>query len=380
MSDISILIAGDYSPKERFQKALDDGSYKMLFPKVANVISSTDYSVINFETTIPTSDSKPIDKLGSHLSAKDNAFDVLKFLGFKMLTLANNHFMDYGQSAMENCQSLALKNGFDVVGAGKNLFEARRYKVVEIKNKRIAIINACEHEFSIATEHEAGCNPLDVINISYDIRAAKKEADFVIVIIHGGNEHYKLPSPRMKRTYRFFVDQGADAVANHHQHCYSGYETYCGKPIFYGLGNFCFDSVADIKYRHITYNYGYMVKLLFSDKIGYEIIPYEQCYKKPGVYLIEGNEKEDFFKDIECLNETIANDKLLNEAFANMAKQKRNFIFRGFRPYTNRLANALFYRGFLPSFLSKDRIKTIFAIIECEAHNDVLRQNLKEIK
>ena len=46
MSDISILIAGDYSPKERFQKALDDGSYKMLFPKVANVISSTDYSVI----------------------------------------------------------------------------------------------------------------------------------------------------------------------------------------------------------------------------------------------------------------------------------------------------------------------------------------------
>lgn len=133
MSDISILIAGDYSPKERFQKALDDGSYKMLFPKVANVISSTDYSVINFETTIPTSDSKPIDKLGSHLSAKDNAFDVLKFLGFKMLTLANNHFMDYGQSAMENCQSLALRNGFDVVGAGKNLFEARRYKVVEIK-------------------------------------------------------------------------------------------------------------------------------------------------------------------------------------------------------------------------------------------------------
>lgn len=43
----------------------------------------------------------------------------------------------------------------------------------------------------------------------------------------------------MQEIYRFFVDIGADAVINHHQHCYSGYEVYKEKPIFYGLGNFC---------------------------------------------------------------------------------------------------------------------------------------------
>ena len=377
MNDISILIAGDYSPKERLQKVIDNGTYIDLFPGIREIVSSVDYSVVNFETTIPTINSKPIDKIGSHLSAKENAFDVLQFLGFKMLTAANNHFMDYGKSAMENSLKLAASRGFDVVGVGNNLTEARKYKLVEVQGKRISFINACEHEFSIATNTTAGCNPLDVINISYDIRSAKEKSDYVIVIIHGGNEHYKLPSPRMKKTYRFFVDQGADAVLNHHQHCYTGFEIHHGKPIFFFFFNFCFDSADDIRYRHETYNYAYMVKLTMSDTIGFELIPYEQCYKHPGVYLIDGKIKDKFIKDIEKLNVIISDDEQLNASFAKMAKQKRDFIFRGFRPYTSRIANALYYRGLLPSFINDERLKTITAIIECEAHNDVLMHNLK---
>ena len=51
------------------------------------------------------------------------------------------------------------------------------------------------------------------------VEEAKKKADFVLVIVHGGSEHFQLPTPRMQATYRFFVDAGADAVVNHHQHC-----------------------------------------------------------------------------------------------------------------------------------------------------------------
>lgn len=377
MSKISIMIAGDYSPKERFQKELDSGTYKELFPNVKNILSSVDYSVINFETTIPTSESKPINKIGSHLSASENSLAPLHYLGFKMLTMANNHFMDYGRTAMANTIKLAAKYGFDVVGAGENLSEARQYKVIELHGKEVAFINACEHEFSIATEKKAGCNPLDIIDLSKDIRCAKEHADYVIVIIHGGNEHYKLPSPRMKKIYRFFVDQGADVVLNHHQHCYSGYDIYKGKPIFYGLGNFCFDSNNDIKYRHETYNYGYMVKLEFSDVINFELIPYEQCYKRPGVYFLTGQNRIDFFKDIDNLNSIILNDAQMNKLFIDMARSKRNFIYRGFRPYIGQLANALYYRGLLPSFLNRARLQVISAILECEAHKDVLMSNLR---
>ena len=380
MSELAILIAGDYSPKERFQDALDKGNYPNLFPGLKNIISSVDFSVVNFETTVRTTESLPIPKIGSHLSCKENAFEALRYLGFKMLTMANNHIMDYGRLGMENSKRIAVENGFEVIGVGKNLEDARCYKIVENKGKRVAFINECENEFSIATEENAGCNPLDIVNISYDIRAAKESADYVIVIIHGGNEHYKLPSPRMKKNYRFFVDQGADAVLNHHQHCYSGYEVYNGKPIFYGLGNFCFDSANDIEYRHMTYNYGYMVKLLLSERVSFELIPYEQCYNKVGVYLLDKNEKAVFFEDINKLNAIISNDAQLKSAFVVMAEQKRNFIFRGFRPYTSRIASALYNKGLLPSFLSKERLMIITAILECEAHNEVLMVNLKREK
>lgn len=377
MSDIYIMIAGDYSPKERFQEALDRGKYKSLFPNIQEIIAQTDYSVVNFETVIPTSQSKPIDKFGSHLSTKENSLEALSFLGFRMLTMANNHFMDYGADAMENTQQLAKKWGFDMLGVGKNLEEASRYKVVGIRNKRVAFINVCEHEFSIATEEKAGCNPLDIIDVSLQINRAKKEADFVVVIVHGGNEHYKLPSPRMKKWYRFFVEQGADAVINHHQHCYTGYEVYKEKPIFYGIGNFCFDSKSDIKLRHKTYNYGFMLKLKLSETIGFELIPYEQCYKKPGVYLLKDEEKSNFFEDIQNLNAFISNDKLLEKEFRDMAIKKRKHILHGLTPYSCRVLNSLYSRGFLPSFLTQGRLKRIRAILECEAHNDVFMQNLK---
>mgnify|MGYP000466552960 FL=1 len=116
MSEISILIAGDYSPKERFQKELENNSYTDLFPGVKEAILSVDYSIVNFETTIPTRESPPIDKVGSHLAAKENALAPLKWLGFNMLTMANNHFMDYGEIAMEHSMNLAKQNGFEVIG------------------------------------------------------------------------------------------------------------------------------------------------------------------------------------------------------------------------------------------------------------------------
>ena len=377
MSEISILIAGDYSPKERFQKELENNSYTDLFPGVKEVILSVDYSIVNFETTIPTRESLPIDKVGSHLAAKENAINPLKWLGFNMLTMANNHFMDYGELAMEHSMNLAKQNGFEVVGAGHSLAEARCFKVVDVQDKKVAVINACEHEFSIAGERKAGCNPLDIINLSYDIQQAKLQADYVIVVIHGGNEHYKLPSPRMKKTYRFFVDQGADVILNHHQHCYSGYEVYKGTPIFYGLGNFCFDSASDIKYRHETYNFGYLVKLHLSSSISFELIPYEQCYEKPGVYLFDGAKKAKFQKNIAELNAIIADDERLTKTFEEMARKKRDFVYKCFRQFTSRIANALYYRGLLPSFLTKERLKIITATLECEAHNDILMINLK---
>ena len=150
---------------------------------------------------------------------------------------------------------------YSLCGGGKDVTQAGYILYRSVSGKQVAFINACEHEFSIATEDRGGSNALELVKVYRSITDARRQADYVVVIIHGGLEMYQLPTLRMKETYRFFVDAGADAVVNHHQHCFSGYEVYKGKPIFYGLGNFCFDWEGR---RNSIWNQGYAITLTFS--------------------------------------------------------------------------------------------------------------------
>ena len=86
----------------------------------------------------------------------------------------------------------------------------------------------------------------------------------------------------------------------------------------------------------------------------------------------------EFIKNtIAELNAIIADDQKLTEAFKQIAKEKRKFVYGVFRPYASRIAKALYYRGLLPSFLNSKRFKIITATLECESHNDILMTNLK---
>ena len=156
----------------------------------------------------------------------------MKYAGFDGVTLANNHLNDYGEKAILTTMLELVENSIDIVGVGKTLNDSQIPLFLDINGKSIAIINICESEFSIASKYHAGAAPLDLIDNQKEIASCRAKVDFVIVIVHGGHEMHQLPSPLMQKTYRWFVDMGADAVINHHQHCFSGYEIYKGSPIF----------------------------------------------------------------------------------------------------------------------------------------------------
>jgi len=369
-----ILIAGDFCPHDRLVSLLETERYSEVFDGVRDVINNSDYSIVNFETTIADKKNDPaIKKAGPALCTTNKAIEALKYAGFNCCTLANNHFYDYGQKGVENSIKALSTQGLDYVGAGNNLEEASTVLFKKIGGKRIAIINCCEHEFSIATKTTAGCNPLNVIQQYSAIKNAKTNADYVIVIVHGGLEHLQYPSVRMKEAYRFFIDAGADAVINHHQHCYLGMEEYKGRPIFYGLGNFCFD--WDGKRKEI-WNEGYMVKLVLDTDIQYEVIPYIQCDEKPTVELLDEVKKSSFYEVFTklsvdyCDNEKL---ELVNREFAEKMKNRYNMIFE---PYSGRISWALYFRSLLPSFAKKN-IETKINFIECESHRDALLKHLK---
>ena len=70
----------------------------------------------------------------------------------------------------------------------------------------------------------------------------KEDCDFVIVLYHGGKEHYRYPSPYLQKIFRKFIDVGADFVVAQHTHCIGCKEEYRNGTLVYGQGNFIFDS------------------------------------------------------------------------------------------------------------------------------------------
>lgn len=364
---MKVLVGGDFCPRDRVAALFEKEEYSVVLDKVRPLISSVDYSIVNFECPVCDNTLRPIDKCGPNLRCSIKGLNALKYAGFSCVTLANNHFRDFGDEGIKETLQSLNKLSIDHVGGGMDSEEASQILFKEINGQTLAIISCCEHEFSIAKDSSAGSNPLNPIQLYYTIKRARDKADRVLMIIHGGHEHFQLPSPRMVETYRFFIDAGADAVVNHHQHCYSGYELYQGKPIFYGLGNFCFDNPDK---QSGIWTEGYLVTLDFScQNPSFEIHPYKQCAEEPSVCLLE---KGAFDRQFEKLNTIISNERELQKAIESYYTLCNDQYSSIFEPIQNRFYLAAKRRGWLPSLINKQRKLIAANFVICEAHRDKL--------
>jgi len=366
---MNILIAGDFAPMARLAHLMEEKRFQDVFPDdLCGVIRAADFSFVNFESPVVEDGYKPIHKCGPNLKCSKEAVEAVKYVGFTGVTLANNHILDYGADGLRRTVKSCRDQRLDVVGAGENLKDAKEILYLEKDGKMLAVINCCEHEFSIATDTEVGANPLDPIRQFYQIQEAKAYADHVLVIVHGGHEHFQLPSQRMVETYRFFIDAGADAVVNHHQHCYSGYETYKEKLIFYGLGNFCFDEES---LRNCFWNQGYMIDLDFSDKsVSFTLYPYSQCNESASVNLLYGEDRKKFKKELKNLNRIISNETLLKDHVRIYYGKCSAGELSILEPYSSRVSRKLYSLGLLPGFIKGRKLASVLNHIGCESHRD----------
>ena len=362
------MIAGDLVVKNRSQLLIQEEKFGDLLADVKTVNAAYDYRVLNLETPIVTGSAEKIEKVGPYMRCDEKVADYLRYGLFDGVTLANNHIRDYGDQGVSDTLRVLDEKGIDHVGGGRDIEEASRVMYKEIGGERLAIINCTENEFSIATKSSGGANPLNPIQQYYAIREARAKADYVVVITHGGIEKYELPTPRMKETFRFFVDAGADVVVNHHQHCYSGYEVYKEKPIFYGLGNFCFDLPH---YRNCEWNRGFMVGLVLDKgSVSFETFPYIQSDEKPGVVMLDKKGKEDFEKDIKRINTVIADDKALEEARMKLVRKSSGYYSILLTPYSGKWTKGLCAKGFLPIYYPRKKWVELLNKMRCESHRD----------
>lgn len=372
----NILITGDYCPIGNTLSLSQSGKYEKIFNDFLPIICNAELAITNLECPL-INDGKAIKKTGPALKAPIDTIKALKYAGFNLLTLSNNHIMDYGSEGLRSTLKLCEENNINYTGAGKNLKEVRKIYYHTIGNLKVAIINISENEFSTTEGEQPGANPLSLPKNFQDIKIAKKNSDFTIIIFHGGNEMYQLPSPRIKETFRFFVEAGANCVIGHHAHCFSGYEVYQGANIFYGLGNFVFDYD---KVSNPIWNEGYAVSLTFSDNntsVGYEIIPYFQNLKTTGVQLMNDNEKVQFNERLYGLNKIIADDTALEFEFGKFIKRKKVQYKNYLEPVSNKIIRKLVEKEVLPSMLGKEKKLLYLNLIRCEAHRDIIINILK---
>ncbi len=222
------------------------------FAATAGELHKGDISVGNLEAPIARRGTEFTDKRFRYRTAPKTAA-ALRDAGFAVVTLANNHMMDFGPTALHETLAHLDKAGVAHTGAGDTLAAARRVAVITVANKRIAFL-AYSMTFPTefyATPDSAGTAPGYPRYFREDIARARASADHVIVSFHWGSEQATAPHPYQVEAARAAIDSGADAVIGHHPHVLQGIEWYKRGVIFYSLGNFAFGTMSRTSDRSV---------------------------------------------------------------------------------------------------------------------------------
>lgn len=188
---------------------------------------------------------------------------ALKEAGFNILSLANNHTPNFGQSGLKDTFRLLKEAGLQYVGAGANADEANAPRYLEAKDLKFAFL-AYNDPLLVPKSYEAkddhhGTAFMDIEKMMEAVKEAEEKADFVIVSMHAGKEYAEMPNQSQINFARAAIDAGADFVIGHHPHVVQKMEQYKGKYIFYSLGNFVFDQMWSEETKE-----GVIVKVFFN--------------------------------------------------------------------------------------------------------------------
>ena len=373
---MSLLIGADLVPTESNFDLFKNGyATELIGAELVSKLGSADYRIFNLE--VPLTDSiSPIDKCGPNLIAPTSTIQGIKNIGVDLFTIANNHIMDQGLQGLESTIKCLETNSISFVGAGANLSEASKPYVIERKGKKIGIYACAENEFSIATAALPGANPYDPLESFDHVTDLKRVCDFVIVLYHGGKEHYRYPSPLLQKACRKFIFKGADLVICQHSHCIGCEEKYNGGTIVYGQGNFLFDYSSSEYWQT-----GLLVELDDSFNISY--IPL--CKDANKVRLASGDVGERILTDFYNRSEEIKQEGFIESSYAYFAKSMiETYLFRASAiknslPYRalNKLCGHKLTRWIIDYKYKKAQKLVLRNFIECEAHRELFIKGLE---
>ena len=244
-----------------------------MFDHVDSALREADILFAQNERHYNTSRATPVGGFTEQVPPEHAQY--LKRGGFDVLSFASNHCMDLGEEPMLETIGVLQGHGFSVIGAGRNIEEARKPAIIERRGTKIAFLAYCSvlrpnYEANISkagsapmraytlyhqADYQPGTAPRimtfadkpDLAAMVDDVARARATADIVAVSFHWGIHFaHAVIADYQREVAHAAIDAGADVILGHHPHMLKGIESYHGKPVFYSMGNFAFDLPRDV--------------------------------------------------------------------------------------------------------------------------------------
>jgi poly-gamma-glutamate capsule biosynthesis protein CapA/YwtB (metallophosphatase superfamily) len=239
--EIALIVVGDVMLGRSVNAQMrQKNDFLYPFVKTADYLKTADLTFGNLES--PFFNNCPTINTGMTFCADYKAIEGLKYAGFDVLNLANNHILNYGKDGLN--QTLDLLNQNKIVPVYQDP------QMMTINNSRLGFLS-----FNLLLDN----NESKILKAVQDI---KTKADIVIISLHWGNEYQAQPSQSQINLAHKIIDSGADLIVGHHPHVIQPTEEYKGKLILYSLGNFVFDQPWSEPTKK-----GLVAKITFENKI-----------------------------------------------------------------------------------------------------------------
>lgn len=233
------IFMSDYILNKYSKEGIDGILSKELQEEYANA----DIAMVNQE--FPFSNrGKPMEDKQFTFRIDPKWVKIFSDMQIDIVTLANNHTLDYGLEALQDTFNTLDTANIQYVGAGNNIEEAKDTKYFEVDDKTIAVLGASRvipvPGWNAGSNKPGLLTTYDPATLIKEIQTAKELSDYIVVYVHWGIEKDTSPKEYQRNLAKQYIDAGADLVVGSHPHVLQGIEYYKDKPIIYSLGNFMF--------------------------------------------------------------------------------------------------------------------------------------------
>lgn len=316
--NVTLSFVGDiYVSPMMYEHYQASGISGVISEKIQNIFKSVDIAAADHEYVCgDLPESYKVDYQQYTFLTPSAREGILKDFSFDVMTLANNHMMDYGTEGLTSTIREIKKQGIETIGGGSDLSQAMAPYIKEVNGKKIAILAATRVVPQIdwyAQKDKAGLmttyeqtDRFQMLKEEITRLKTEEKCDIVIMYVHWGNDSDKTILGNQVTLGHGYIDAGADIVIGNHTHVLQGMEFYQGKLICYGISNFLFGS----------YHSDTMVLTLEIDEANH-ITPKMLPCSSEMFYTteIEGEAAENMFRYIESMSEnvSISSDGIITE-------------------------------------------------------------------